>query len=84
MLIEVFGEMLYCPGSQCLEELPSPEELKHRIVLSTKPPKEYLESRQQNDKETASPSGKDSSEDDSSMKETTENAAEENEAEGVI
>ncbi|XP_031093543.1 phosphoinositide phospholipase C 6-like [Ipomoea triloba] len=84
MLSEVFGEMLYYPESGCLEELPSPEELKYRILLSTKAPKEYLESRQQSEKETpASPSGKDSSEDDSSIKEKTENAAaEENEAEG--
>nr|GMC92870.1 phosphoinositide phospholipase C 6-like isoform X1 [Ipomoea batatas]GMC94264.1 phosphoinositide phospholipase C 6-like isoform X1 [Ipomoea batatas] len=84
MLSEVFGEMLYYPESGCLEELPSPEELKYRILLSTKAPKEYLESRQQSEKETpASPSGKDSSEDDSSIKKKTENAAaEENEAEG--
>nr|GMD02078.1 phosphoinositide phospholipase C 6-like isoform X2 [Ipomoea batatas] len=84
MLSEVFGEMLYYPESGCLEELPSPEELKHRILLSTKAPKEYLESRQQSEKETpASPSGKDSSEDDSSVKQTKENAAaEENGAEG--
>ncbi|XP_019150834.1 PREDICTED: phosphoinositide phospholipase C 6-like isoform X4 [Ipomoea nil] len=77
MLTEVLGEMLYYPESGCLEELPSPEELKHRILLSTKAPKEYLESRQQNEKEApASPSGKESSEDESSVKETTENEGE--------
>ncbi|KAF9599106.1 hypothetical protein IFM89_035385 [Coptis chinensis] len=29
--------------AKCLEEFPSPEALKYRIILSTKPPKEYLE-----------------------------------------
>ncbi|GFY84488.1 phosphoinositide-specific phospholipase C family protein [Actinidia rufa] len=44
MVTQTFGERLYYPESGCLEEFPSPEALKHRIVLSTKPPKEYLES----------------------------------------
>lgn len=43
MVTEVFGELLYSPTSQDLEHFPSPEELKFRIILSTKPPKEYLE-----------------------------------------
>lgn len=43
MITETFGPMLYIPQSQCLLEFPSPESLKYRIVISTKPPKEYLE-----------------------------------------
>ncbi|XVF40734.1 hypothetical protein PTKIN_Ptkin01aG0138600 [Pterospermum kingtungense] len=45
MLTQIFGIMLYYPESDCLSEFPSPESLKHRIIISTKPPKEYLESR---------------------------------------
>lgn len=43
MLNQVFGKMLYYPQSEPLAEFPSPESLKHRIIISTKPPKEYLE-----------------------------------------
>ncbi|PWA50539.1 phosphoinositide phospholipase C family, EF-hand domain pair [Artemisia annua] len=43
MVTETFGEMLFCPESEKLEELPTPESLKHRILISTKPPKEFLE-----------------------------------------
>lgn len=45
MLVQIFGVMLYYPESDCLIEFPSPESLQHRIIISTKPPKEYLESR---------------------------------------
>ncbi|KAI3458550.1 hypothetical protein Pfo_015213 [Paulownia fortunei] len=63
MATQIFGEMLYCPESGCLEEFPSPEALKHKIVLSTKPPKEYLGSNNNKDGETSSPKEKDSSDD---------------------
>ncbi|MBA0829874.1 hypothetical protein Goarm_014448 [Gossypium armourianum] len=43
MVTQTFGKMLFCPDSECLKELPSPEKLKYRIIISTKPPKEYLE-----------------------------------------
>ncbi|XP_060175028.1 phosphoinositide phospholipase C 4-like [Lycium barbarum] len=43
MLTETFGDTLFAPESDSLKECPSPEELKHRIIISTKPPKEYLE-----------------------------------------
>ncbi|XP_021769186.1 phosphoinositide phospholipase C 6-like [Chenopodium quinoa] len=55
MVTEIFGEMLYCPECHHLEHFPSPEELKFRILLSTKPPKEYLEAKQSKDKGSASP-----------------------------
>ncbi|MFS7943313.1 putative phosphoinositide phospholipase C [Helianthus anomalus] len=44
MATEILGDMLYCPKAGDNDEFPSPEELKHRIILSTKPPKECLES----------------------------------------
>ncbi|KAL2940576.1 Phosphoinositide phospholipase C 6 [Bienertia sinuspersici] len=55
MATEVFGEMLFYPESKHLEQFPSPEELKFRIILSTKPPKEYLEEKQSKDKGNTSP-----------------------------
>ncbi|XP_042475245.1 phosphoinositide phospholipase C 6-like [Macadamia integrifolia] len=50
MVTQTFGEMLFYPESNVLVEFPSPEVLKHRIILSTKPPKEYLESQRDQDK----------------------------------
>ncbi|CAL1374711.1 unnamed protein product [Linum trigynum] len=44
MLVQIFGEILYYPESDSLIQLPSPEVLKYRVMISTKPPKEYLES----------------------------------------
>ncbi|TKY47542.1 Phosphoinositide phospholipase C 6 [Spatholobus suberectus] len=41
MATQIFGEMLYCPRTDYLTEFPSPESLKKRIIISTKPPKEY-------------------------------------------
>jgi phosphatidylinositol phospholipase C, delta len=44
MVTEVFGNTLYYPDTdKNLKEFPSPESLKNRVILSTKPPKEYLE-----------------------------------------
>ncbi|KAK1271579.1 Phosphoinositide phospholipase C 2 [Acorus gramineus] len=50
MVTETFGDMLFYPKSDGMEEFPSPEELKMRIILSTKPPKEYHESKITTDK----------------------------------
>lgn len=44
MITQTFGDMLFTPEVDCLSEFPSPESLKNRIIISTKPPKEYLES----------------------------------------
>ncbi|XP_073130421.1 phosphoinositide phospholipase C 6-like isoform X2 [Henckelia pumila] len=68
MVIQIFGDLLYYPESGCLDEFPSPEELKHKIILSTKPPKEYLESKITKDQDTLSPREKDSSDDDLSVR----------------
>ncbi|XP_051213432.1 phosphoinositide phospholipase C 2 isoform X1 [Lolium perenne] len=45
MVLEVFGNILYYPQEEHPKELPSPEDLKGRVLLSTKPPKEYLEAK---------------------------------------
>ena len=45
MVLEVFGDILYYPESKHLQEFPSPEALKGCVLLSTKPPKEYLEAK---------------------------------------
>ena len=45
MIAQTFGDMLYYPQSDCLVEFPSPGSLKHRIIISTKPPKEFLETK---------------------------------------
>ncbi|GMI69735.1 phospholipase C 2 [Hibiscus trionum] len=58
MVTKTFGGILFCPGSECLKEFPSPESLKKRIIISTKPPKEYLEVKQGKDKEDGSERGK--------------------------
>ncbi|XP_028126047.1 phosphoinositide phospholipase C 2-like [Camellia sinensis] len=61
-VIETFRELLYYLVLGCLEEFPSPEALKHRIILSTKPPKEYLDSEGPTEKDstTKATSGKES------------------------
>ena len=51
MLHETFEDFLFYPTSESLEEFPSPEELKMRIIISTKPPKEFLESKIVKDKD---------------------------------
>lgn len=64
MLSQVFGKMLFYPESECLKEVPSPEELKHRIIISTKPPKEYLEAQTLKGSESSSALKRKDSDDD--------------------
>lgn len=45
MVTEIFEDVLYCPEAGGNDEFLSPDALKHRIILSTKQPKEYLESK---------------------------------------
>ncbi|KAJ0678403.1 putative phosphoinositide phospholipase C [Helianthus annuus] len=45
MVTSTFGDMLYYPKESDKDALPSPDALKHHIILSTKPPKEYLQSK---------------------------------------
>ncbi|XP_021720664.1 phosphoinositide phospholipase C 6-like [Chenopodium quinoa] len=42
MIIQVFEDMLFYPETEILKDFPSPEELKYKVLVSTKPPKEYL------------------------------------------
>lgn len=42
MVTSTFGDMLYYPKASDKVEFPSPDALKYQIILSTKPPKEYL------------------------------------------
>ncbi|OMO50110.1 C2 calcium-dependent membrane targeting [Corchorus capsularis] len=51
MVTQTFGDILFSPGPECLKEFPSPDSLKKRIIISTKPPKEYLEAKEAKDKE---------------------------------
>ncbi|CAN6870819.1 unnamed protein product [Brassica oleracea] len=60
MITQTFGEMLYYHDSESCKEFPSPEELKGKILISTKPPKEYLEANDAKDGEK----GKDYSDED--------------------
>ncbi|TYI86623.1 hypothetical protein E1A91_D04G077800v1 [Gossypium mustelinum] len=46
MVTQTFGEILFSPGPECFKEFPCPESLKRRIIISTKPPKEYLEAKE--------------------------------------
>lgn len=44
MILRIFGDALYYPPSpDAFTEFPSPEDLKKRIIVSTKPPKENLD-----------------------------------------
>lgn len=50
MIHQIFGDMLFTPEKDCLEEFPSPESLKKRVMISTKPPKEYLKGEKPKEK----------------------------------
>ncbi|GFZ19636.1 phosphatidylinositol-speciwc phospholipase C4 [Actinidia rufa] len=79
MLTQTFGKMLFCPESD-LKEFPSPEDLKYRIIISTKPPKEYLEA--QSFKANCSQKEKDSDEDVWGKEPSNLTADQENDAKG--
>ncbi|KAL3653476.1 1-phosphatidylinositol phosphodiesterase [Castilleja foliolosa] len=50
MITQTFGDMLFCPDSD-LKDFPSPESLKKRVMISTKPPKEYLHAKDVKEKD---------------------------------
>lgn len=58
MVTQIFGDMLFTCGAECLSEFPSPESLKGRVIISTKPPKEYLETKKPDEKDNGSQKGK--------------------------
>lgn len=82
MVTQTFGDMLYYPESGCLEEFPSPESLKYKIIISTKPPKEDVEAKRIKGKENSSPRERDICEE-SSQKEVSDLLAELEAAERV-
>lgn len=49
-LIQTFGDMLFLPKSEISKDFPSPDELKYKVIVSTKPPKEYLTANSLSDK----------------------------------
>lgn len=51
MVTKTFESKLHRPDSDQLAEFPSPESLKRKILISTKPPKEYLERQTSMEKE---------------------------------
>lgn len=63
MVSQTFGDILFTPGSECLKEFPSPESLKRRVIISTKPPKEYLEAKEITEKDIDAQKGKDAPQD---------------------
>ena len=69
MITQTFGDILFTPGSEGLREFPSPESLKKRIIISTKPPKEYLEAKDIKEKEGDSQRGKAASDEEARRKE---------------
>ncbi|XP_052156767.1 phosphoinositide phospholipase C 2-like isoform X1 [Oryza glaberrima] len=53
MIKETFGDMLYVSETENMAEFPSPDELKGKIIVSTKPPKEYLQTKNDADADEA-------------------------------
>ncbi|KAE8688703.1 Phosphoinositide phospholipase C 2 [Hibiscus syriacus] len=43
MVVDIIGDMLYESKVENVEQFPSPDSLKKKVLISTKPPKEYLE-----------------------------------------
>uniref|UniRef100_A0A2P2LQJ6 Phosphoinositide phospholipase C n=1 Tax=Rhizophora mucronata TaxID=61149 RepID=A0A2P2LQJ6_RHIMU len=63
MVTQTFGDILFVPSSECFKDFPSPNSLKKRIIISTKPPKEYLEAREIKEKEDPQKSNADDGKD---------------------
>lgn len=57
MVTRIFGDILFSPGSECLKEFPSPASLKKQVIISTKPPKEYLEAKEIKERDSDSQKG---------------------------
>lgn len=45
LIKQKFGDMLFISESEQMAEFPSPDDLKGKIIVSTKPPKEYLQTK---------------------------------------
>ncbi|KAL3719906.1 hypothetical protein ACJRO7_004830 [Eucalyptus globulus] len=66
IVTKTFESKLHRPDSDQLAEFPSPESLKRKILISTKPPKEYLERQSSMEKEYNSAQSEELSDKDSS------------------
>ena len=67
MITATFGDMLFVPPCENYKAFPSPEELKYRILISTKPPKEYLQAGSADVSMKKPQNSKDSDENESKM-----------------
>ncbi|XP_071724252.1 LOW QUALITY PROTEIN: phosphoinositide phospholipase C 4-like, partial [Rutidosis leptorrhynchoides] len=76
MVVQTFGDMLFVPEVECLQEFPSPEELKYKIIISTKPPKEYLKAKKRTKSKNSKSRKEKDSDDDEWGKEPAELTAE--------
>lgn len=75
---QVLGKVLYFPETEePMKEFPCPESLKGRILVSTKPPKEYLESQAE-----ITPSLKEKLEDEDTREEKVEDLVKDKAEEG--
>ncbi|KAB1201432.1 Phosphoinositide phospholipase C 4 [Morella rubra] len=72
MITKTFQDVLFYPQSECSKEFRSPEELKNRIIISTKPPKEYLQAQSGKEKGHNLQKGKASDEQDMSDSDSQE------------
>ncbi|KAL6533123.1 1-phosphatidylinositol phosphodiesterase [Orobanche minor] len=61
MITRTFGDMLFRPAADLID-FPSPESLKKRVIISTKPPKEYLKAKDDKGKNSHSKNEKNSAE----------------------
>lgn len=84
MATQIFGEMLFYPGADCscLTEFPSPESLKNRVIISTKPPKERFKSNRIKDNPMLNES--ESSEEESKGKESLNSSRKKVETEDTV
>ncbi|KAM7260237.1 hypothetical protein ACFE04_015978 [Oxalis oulophora] len=76
MVTQTFGDMLLIPEVECLQEFPTPEELKYRIIISTKPPTEYLKTKKRTKSKKSKSRKEKDSDDDEWGKEPSELTAE--------
>ncbi|KAL6864735.1 hypothetical protein ACP4OV_015886 [Aristida adscensionis] len=79
MIKETFGEMLYISESEHMAEFPSPDDLKFKIIISTKPPKEYLQTKsgkEDDDKAEEGVWGEEISDDKTTARQTSDKYAE--------
>lgn len=63
MMKEIFMDMVYFPEVGGLKEFPSPEDLKYKVVISTKPPKGNLKKDKDSESDVSGKTSSDVSDD---------------------